>query len=796
MKKFSKGLMLSFRKTRPLCKQGRTPVAASRQFFRHFSFVASLVLAVSASITTAGHAAAPGSTVPRVVLGIYDSKIDGGFDFSYLHTLAEMPLNHLGLVLKYHDIQSGLPPKDALKGARGVLSWLRGNEMPDPEGYLKWAEQVVDQGHQFVILGELGFSAKTGGSPTPPHMVNHFLNRLGIELGGAYRSTTFNTAAVVKDPDMVEFERPLPRVLPAYEEIRRIDPLVQSYLVLRRADDPATDSHLVTISPTGGYAASGYVEQVFEDVGENPLIQWQLNPFEFFRVAFHTDDLPKPDVTTLSGRRIYYSHIDGDGWRNQTELEEYRGEEEPVLSAQIILDRAIRAYPDLPVTVAPIAGDLDTEWHGTENSLAIALATFIEPQVEAATHTYSHPFNWEFFADYKSADEVPFLKLYGGDIAKNYGSAAKPGHVHSDADRAHLPSGYTVPRAYGNFPYDLDEEIDGSIDFISKLLPAGKRVELAQWSGDCRPYEAAVEAADRAGVRNINGGDSRFDADFPSHTSVPPVGRMIGTSRQIYASNSNENTYTELWNSRFFGFKYLPTTFENTESPRRLKPLNLYYHMYSGQKLAALNALTGNLDYVRNQKIAPVSASHYAAIGEGFYTTRLVRVGTSKWQVRDRGALQTIRFDNAAGKTVDFERSRGVLGQRHHQGSLYVSLDQSAAVPVVALATPSPKLASSHGQSLRLVDARWRVWNWAPDRAGATFTAQGFGDGEFAWMGAAGGTYEITAKGTNTSWTGKAAKGPNGVMRFTVPLAAIDPIEIIIRRAQTPTVQARLEVGP
>jgi len=28
--------------------------------------------------------------------------------------------------------------------------------------------------------------------------------------------------------------------------------------------------------------------------------------------------VPKPDTTTLAGRRIYYSHIDGDGWKELT----------------------------------------------------------------------------------------------------------------------------------------------------------------------------------------------------------------------------------------------------------------------------------------------------------------------------------------------------------------------------------------------------------------------------------------------------------------------------------------------
>jgi hypothetical protein len=746
------------------------------------------------------HLARAETEVPRVVLGIYDSRSIEIRDYSELHTLAEMPLNHLGLMLRFHDIQDGVPSAEDSKDLRGVLSWLNRDDMPDPEGYLAWAEQMINQGRKFVIFGQLGFTSQTGGQSTPPHLVNRFLNRLGLEQTGTYRGSTFDVAVISKDSEMVEFERPVPKVLPSYEEMKSIDPRVRSYLVVRKAGDPSTDSHLITQNPTGGYVSSGYIEKAFDDLGDGTRRQWLINPFAFFRTAFGTDDLPKPDVTTLSGRRIYYSHIDGDGWRNVTELADYQDAKEPVLSAQVVLEKAIRDYPDLPVTVAPIAADLDKNWHGSDASLAIARETFLEPQVEAGTHTYSHPFKWEFFEGYKPEDEVPFLQRYGGKIAGNYGIHSEDAFEHAThgkgGEAAHRleASGYHVPRAYGDFPFELSQEIGGSIDFINQLLPTGKRVELAQWSGNCRPYEAALQATRAAGVRNLNGGDSRFDADFPSHSSVPPVGRGLGASLQIYASNSNENTYTDLWNSRFFGFKYLPATFKNTETPRRLKPLNIYYHMYSGQKLAALKALIGNLDYVRSQEIAPIAASHYAAIGDGFYTTRLIIAGINQWRVLDRGALQTIRFDHAVTKTVDYASSKGVLGHRHHQGSLYVSLDEGVEAPLVALA-PSSIVPADATQSLRLENARWRVSKLSSSRSGVHFSAQGFGDGEFAWNGADNGAYAIIAKGENSTWNGRAAKGPDGLLRFKVPLSAINPIEIHVSRVGTPTIHAQLEAG-
>jgi hypothetical protein len=105
------------------------------------------------------------------------------------------------------------------------------------------------------------------------------------------------------------------------------------------------NSALLVTGLHGGYAARGFKH--FASYSRNQL-PWYLNPFEFFRLAFATDEVPKPDRNTIAGRRIYYSHIDGDGWRNQTEAR-YRAERIP--AAEVILRDAIRLFPDLPVTV-------------------------------------------------------------------------------------------------------------------------------------------------------------------------------------------------------------------------------------------------------------------------------------------------------------------------------------------------------------------------------------------------------------------------------------------------------------
>jgi hypothetical protein len=336
--------------------------------------------------------------------------------------------------------------------------------------------------------------------------------------------------------------------------------------------------------------------------------------------------------------------------------------------------------------------------------------------------------------------------------------------------------GHEQPRSYYLRPFRLETEIQGSVTLIGSLLPPGKRVEVYQWSGDTLPFEQALAAVRKLGLPNINGGDTRFDPDFPSYAWVSPLGRHVGNEWQIYASNSNENTYTDLWTDRFFGFRNLKYTLENTEHPRRIKPVNVYCHMYSGQRLASLNALRQNLNYVRTQEIIPITTSNYAAIAAGFYSTRIVKLGGQSWSIENRGALQAIRFDKADNLAVDFRRSRGVIGQRHYQGSLYVALDESHPNPIVSLETEQPA-------GPFLVQSRWKVFNVQVGKDVLSFSARGYGEGEMVWKMPASGRYGIrlvpqSGEGTLL----EASTSSSGQLRLSLPSGAIKPVRVEIRK--------------
>lgn len=711
----------------------------TRRLIVHLCAAAATALLLAVPLRAVDRPASSRTAQPRVartVLALYDGNVVDGPRFTTVHVLAEMPLNYLGLVVRYHDIRKGLPPLSQLGDVRGVLTWFASDALPAPLDYLRWLREVSQSGKRVVIVGNIGALSDERGNKTPLDEVNRTLAMFGWRFDGGWNTTTTGSYYKVKDDGLIGFERPLSNVVPPYATVRATTPDTRVGLRVATRGRLTPESDLILVSPRGGYVAPGFAFYT-DRSGDREFRQWYLNPFEFFRQALGTDDLPKADAATVSGRRIYYSHIDGDGWRSLTQIEPYRTRY--VMAARVVLDEIVRKFDDLPVSVAPIIGDIDPAWKGSAESLAVARDFFAQSQVEPAIHTYSHPLDWRFF-DSSAAGRTHKTTqseldgLSGPDVLTELGA-------------------HKEPRSYDTRPFTLGLEFDDAAAFVNRMLPPGKKVGLVQWSGDTRPFEAVLAHVRRIGMANINGGDTRFDREFPSAAWVAPLANQVGPELQVYASNSNENTYTDLWRSRFFGFSFLERTVRNTETPRRLKPFNLYYHMYSGERLSSLNAVLANLRFARQQRLAPIEASRFSRIVQGFYSVAFDQQAPRSWRVRNRGALQTVRFDAANTEGIDFVHSHGVIGQRHDQGSLYVTLDESADEPLIVLKSVPPTSSEPVEGVPYLVDARWRVHDVRVAGTGLRFVAEGYGPGEFTWIWPHGSRAQVT-------W--RAASGRSG----------------------------------
>jgi len=210
------------------------------------------------------------------------------------------------------------------------------------------------------------------------------------------------------------------------------------------------------------------------------------------------------------------------------------------------------------------------------------------------------------------------------------------------------------------------------------------------------------------------------DRQWPTYIRVAPLMRQVGEGWQNYTSGSNENLYTNLWTGPFYGFRSVTETFRNTETPRRVSPINVYYHFYSGERVASLKALREVYDDALRQPIAPLFTSEYVATVAGFRSARLARV-EGGWQIWDHGALRTIRFDDVDG-FVDLTRSRGILGARRHGDALYVHLAGPEPATVV-LGRSAPAVPF-------LVSASHRVSAFTREGSAVRFTVSGVGSKE------------------------------------------------------------------
>jgi hypothetical protein len=672
--------------------------------------------------------------VPRTIIALYDGA-DVAWADTGLHRMAEMPLNHLGLIVEPHDIRKPLPDLAGRDDVRGIVTWWSDDVYDDPAGFLQWASEAADRGTRFLFLGSLGFQRSRAGEATPAYLVDRLLRRLGVRMLRNANDPAFLSAPIVKDQGMVEFERALP---PAGRVTGALRALNTDAKVFLSAEGKQGTSDLVIVTPFAGFVSDGYTHYSVEG---STFRQWYINPFRLFSLTFGTGRLPVPDTTTIGGRRIFFSHIDGDGWRNETKIANYRTRNARAID--VILNEVLNGFPDLPVTVAAIAADLDPEWCGDERAISAAYAVYALPHVEAASHTYSHPFYWGMFENGAATGE----RIGDARCAGASGAVAHP-----------------VARAYSARAFNLDLEVSGAAGYIARFLPPGKPLRLLQWSGDTSPFPGAVAASRAAGLLNINGGDSRFDANFPSVSWVSSLGRYTEGGWQIYAAASNENTYTYLWTGRFYGFQQLSENLRRMESPRRLKPINVYYHVYSGERLSSLNALIENLRAARAQEIAPIRTTDYVEIANGFYTCRIVELGDGQWRIEDRGALNTMRVDDRIGEVPDLARSQGVLGWRRHQGSLYVALDPAHPAPVLALG-PEPA-----EQPASLVESRWPVRDMARADSGFSFIAAGFGPGEMTWRVPNGARHQVTwAGGGAGTLTQIVARRPDGTINFSLP---------------------------
>lgn len=605
---------------------------------------------------------------PREVLMLYNG--DDSPMNTNVNWYAAMVLNHLGYATRALNVDTeALPPLPLRDRVAGIVTWFSGDDLKHSEVMYRWLRQQVAAGVPIAILGDFGFPADI------PH-----LTPFGIEPGAAPSANLEKISIISQDPKLMGFEAPARASPDDFLRLRLLQG--RSALTLERDGQQEV---AVAIMPWGGYALAPHVISYLPQGAleqARSRARWFLNPFAFFQQALRLDDLPAFDTTTASGNRLLFAQFDGDGFASGSYVSKYLGQP----AAKVILDDVLTRYR-IPTAASVIAAEFVDRGLHTPAQLAvyrpIARAMFALPWVEIGSHTYSHPFDWT------ALEQDPGLSA-GLHIAS--GTAGK-GKSEYQAT-AKLEYGYNLP--VPGYRFSVQQEVSGSAKVINDLLaPADKKVTLYQWSGDTDPGAEVVAHTYQAGLLNINGNNSTITDQFSSLTNVVPLGVWKGAHFQVFAPDANEDQLTNGWTAPYCGYRKVLQTFRLTESPRRLAPINIYYHLYSGARACALDALHEVYDWAATQVTTPVFPSDYARIALGFEYAGVARDGDA-FVLGGYGADQTVRITRDQGYP-DLARSENIVGFNDANAARYISLGPERARLVLTATPPvEPYLVSAN----------------------------------------------------------------------------------------------------
>ncbi len=598
-----------------------------------------------------------GNELPRKILVFYNGKLNDIDDKirSLGNLYVTMPLNYLGYVVVLKNINEPLPDISKKEYA-GIIIADVGKVTGKEDQILSWELKQIHKKIPLVILNDFGFNlsalrlSKFGLTyPLFPHRAQDISliskdNIIGYEIAPAVKPESFIPIAIKKGRSLITFH-----------------------------DELGNKGDMAALTPWGGYALD-YL--VVETTSENSS-RWVVNPFEFFKKALRLPDAPTPDTTTANGRRIMLVHIDGDSFANRGKW--FNG---PFVGE--IMKHEFLEHYNIPTTVSIIQGEVAS--NGLYPKLTpelekIAREIFILPNVEVASHTYSHPFAWEDAAKYKGSNPNPFS--------------------------------LRIPKYHLN----IDTEVKGSVDYINKYLaPPGKPCKVFLWSGDADVPEKAVTLTYQLGLSNMNGIGTSLNKYHTSITNVSPLGMFNGPYFEIFAPITNDFEFTDNMSKPYFSIISVIDTFEMTDKPKRLKPIDIYNHFYIVDEVAGIKALHLVYDWALKQSINNMFVSDYTAKVLDFNSLSIAKQDKG-WQIDTADKLREFRAPVKLGYP-DLEKSINVIGFNKINDSYYIHLGPGGH-SFIRLTNEAPKIPF-------IVDANAEVTNFKRDKNKVHFSLKGY----------------------------------------------------------------------
>ncbi|ACS80743.1 polysaccharide deacetylase family protein [Maridesulfovibrio salexigens] len=570
--------------------------------------------------------------VKRKVLVLYNGAEDRtAVGNSFIEGFAA-PLNYLGFLYEVRDVaQRPLPSDKVMEEYRAVFTSFSEDSMDNPNEYLNWLIWQQKKGKKVIIAGTLGAFSDFDDVLAEPLLIKKVFSNLGFSYQGNATNADYRLKYDYIDPQNMNFERKLPLFPEKYIQIVPKAEDVTSWVNVELKGKSSTTAAAVGLGPRGGFALNGYMR--WQDPVDFKK-QWYLNPFEFLRVNLDLKGMPALTPTTLNGKRVAFAHIDGDGFVGYTEVDQNK------VCGEIVMERIFERY-DFPNSASVIAGEINPDVKGSLDNVELAKTLFEMENVETSSHSYTHPYAWNA----KTRES----KEYAEDFVVGQ---------------------YEV----SGYEFDAHYEIVGSCDYISEnLAPVEKPCRVLFWSGMCEPTEEQVGIAENAGILNMNGGDTVFDARRNSYFGVSPLYRALGKYNQIYTGQANENILTNLWSGPYFGFRNIVDTMKRTGSPRRIMPIDIYYHFYSGEKFSSLKALEDVYEWVLTQDTARVYASAYIKMVNGCLAARVEKISSERFVFSNYADCLSVRLDGM-DKVPNLKECKNVLGYDIQPEGVFVHL--------------------------------------------------------------------------------------------------------------------------
>ena len=580
---------------------------------------------------------------PRRVLLLHSSAQGDSPDLlnQSAHLYGAMPLEDLGLVPEYRYMGAPAITEPLTGRYAGVVLWSDRSDVPEAARAL--LRQARAEGVPVAILGQTDVSV---------------LTLFGLRPGQDNLPGPVRVQRLPGTPD----GEIIPLVTAG--DTMHLDAGAGSQVWLRASssNDGSDGSNAAgmdgaAITPWGGYALGNF--GIFNLPGDAGT-RWSIDPFAFFRAALRVSEAPMPDITTRTGRRAFFVHFDGDGFVNACDRPG------SPLACEVLVTEFLDQYRT-PTLASVIIAEISHEglYPATAGQAQLwARRMFALPHVEAGSHTWSHPFDWVLASEEHGLGKVTKALPYG-----NY-----------------LP----VP----NYTFSTETEVVGARAFIqTKLCPPGKPCNMLLWPGDCNPPNKAVALSYAVGMHNINGGGATITRSKPTVSAVWPMGIPKGRDFQVYAALSNEETYTHNWTGPYFGFERAIETYQMTDSPRRLKALDVYFHPYIVTRQAGAVSLHKVLDWATRQPTHPIFGLQYAQSVLAWRRATVARTLDGAWRLRAEPSLRQWRQPESM-PAPDLHASTHLAGHSRHAGMRYLhaSADQVMLHAVATSAVPQPAL--------------------------------------------------------------------------------------------------------